>query len=1011
MYTSSTRDDIITSSLPVYHTLPVDTTLFSGIQYFGDTITFPDSPLLNINDTTIPDFTDATSGSTVNEVDGMYYMRFNFENLKIGSAPTTNLLSNEFDFNSTFDEVNNPIEPAGNTKIIIDQDVEDASGGANQITASFFIEKGNTSNTSTFGGDSSRFYLAQPFLQTGDTTSTGRIDFDGQLPEFVPQGTDTTLNINDVLRFGIEVEKSFTFGMVVSSYSMSIFPSSSRWAPYVGLPSYNDPNSNFDAPDPTDVIIPSFYGDGILPFQYATDCQPLLNNYNLQRQSTFLMDIDYNTQSGPIIPVNQAQILEGSAIKAAVPDSNYSQLKSILPRYVGSKSTSQELNIWNVGDKGTFGKLPTIELKDAFFGYFNDIDDPYPNINGLTRINLNYLIDEQGNALPPSLEPLAIDTLKAVFPNTTSGKIAAKSGKTQYKELGEPAPIQRLMQYVTPVMYSQISAHNYVNEIPLSGSGYISQYDNGDENDALFLRYNALGSASIDTSSPQQSVDYYLDPSQDITGSGLNDANPYISQAAPNCARITSYAANATITPNIVADQDLASSQIISLQTSFVTSFVSETNRTRDELAFELHMYTRGSISGGGVYTGTNEKPFNLEDIQCKVYTDDGKVTNIGSVMDYGWFEITNVVNYYKVKRRQTFRSFFRRWRFRRWVYTRVPVPTGGIRCTADWEMFETLFDLGLMRERGPKGGAGVTALEWIINANSGKHIIKGNDKISWRIKGSFKNSRGGFRQGLFFPLNFNGAYTSVNLQGQGANDYLMEETNNASAPFWVYTGSSGGNNNVLNQSILVMSSSNMNEAYGTTFRQADLEYQPGESEYFPFGKEPSYTSFDRIDSTIELRENDEIRFANNENFTYRVIRVYSPQENIETNSNGSKKGRLKVQLDRPVDRSINKDFFLVRRPIVNPNSLYLETPFPYESLSSASLSTSIRNTGSSGVALSQSALIGTVTEDGFYTASMLNIETATTPGILYPDFPTQYLVESASIIVNDLISKGIIES
>jgi hypothetical protein len=1009
MYTSSTRDDIITSSLDVYHTLPADTSLSSTIQYFGDTITFPDSPILNINDTTIPDGTIDTSGSTVNEVDGMYYIRFNFDNLKIGTAPTLNTLYNEFDFDSLYYEdagIPGP-DPSSNTKILLDQDVQDASGGTDQITASFFIEKGNTNDTSTFGGDSNRFYLAQPFLQTEDTTTTGRINFDGQLPEFIPQGISTTLNVNDTLRFGIEVEKSFTFGLVVTSYSMSIFPSSSRWASYVGLPSYNDPNSNFDPPNATDVIIPSFYGEGILPFQYATDCQPLLNNYNLQRQSTFLMDVDYNTQSGPVIPVNQAQILSNSAIKAAVPDSNYSQLKSILPRYVGSKSTSQELNTWNVGDTGTFGKLPTIELKDAFFGYFNDIDDPYPNINGLTRINLNYLIDEQGNALPPSLEPLAIDTLKAVFPNTTVGKLAAKSGKTQYKELGEPAPIQRLMQYVTPVMYSQISAHNYVNEIPLSGSGYISQYDNGDENDVLFLRYNALGPASVDTSFPVQSVDYYLDPEDDITFSPLNDEDPYIAQSATNCKRVTSYAANTGISPNIVANQDLASSQIISLQTSFVTSFVSETKRTRDELLFELHMYTRGSTSGGGIYTGTIEKPFNLEDIQCKVYTNDGRVKNIGSVMDYGWFEIANIVNYYKVKRRQTFRSFFRRWRFKRWVYTRVPVPTGGIKCTVDWEMYETLYDLGLWRNSLYE----ITALEWTINANSGKYTIKGNDKISWRIRGSFKTAKSGYRQGLFFPLDFEGAYTSVNLQGQGANDYLMDETNNASSPFWVYTGSSGGRNVVLDESILVMSSSNMNEAYGTTFRQADLEYQPGESEYFPFGKEPSYTSFDRIDSTVELRENDEIRFANNENFTYRVIRVYPPQENIESDSGSSKKGRLKVQLDRPVDRSVNKDFFLVRRPIVNPNSLYLDTPFPYESLSSASLTTTVRNKNTSGIALSSSALIGPTGSDGGYTASMLNIETATTPGILYPDFPTQYLVESASIIVNDLISKGIIES
>ena len=39
------------------------------------------------------------------------------------------------------------------------------------------------------------------------------------------------------------------------------------------------------------------------------DGQPLLNNYNDQRTNTYLMDVDYNNTSGPIIPVNQELIL------------------------------------------------------------------------------------------------------------------------------------------------------------------------------------------------------------------------------------------------------------------------------------------------------------------------------------------------------------------------------------------------------------------------------------------------------------------------------------------------------------------------------------------------------------------------------------------------------------------------------------------------------------------------------------------------------------------------------
>ena len=159
---------------------------------------------------------------------------------------------------------------------------------------------------------------------------------------------------------------------------------------------------------------------------------------------------------------------------------------------------------------------PTIELRDAYFGYFNDLDDPYPNINGLTRVNLSYLIDEQGNALPPSLEPITIDTFNAVFPNTTKGKVAVRDINSKYQSLGDPSPISRTMEYVTPICYSQNSGDNYSEIIPLSGSGYISRYDNDDASSVTFAQFTAAGPASQDTSVELQSVSYILDPSETI---------------------------------------------------------------------------------------------------------------------------------------------------------------------------------------------------------------------------------------------------------------------------------------------------------------------------------------------------------------------------------------------------------------------------------------------------------------------------------------------------------------
>ena len=1006
----------------------------------------------------------ATTSSTQTQADDMFFIEYSMSNyINPAYEYTAGAGQSQILFDPTTPSdlsIPNPSMTSSFLKITssVNQVVGDET-----LTGSIYVQNTtlDTQNTNFIINPESAADENKIFINS--STAVGRITVTGST-----FGNFTSL---DSIRMGLSVSKSFGIGLTITEYSMSIFPSSStEWAPFNNTLKMSDgiiapvTFSRYRVPSNAAALVPTFFGNNVIPFNLALDCQPLLNNFVNQRFNPHIMDIDYNLQAtntasyffggdfytpgqgNTAAPVNLRQIISGSALRATVPESNYTIARSIRPRYEGSKSTSQELNVWNIGDVGTFGKLPTIELRDAYFGYFNDLDDPYPNINGLTRVNLNYLIDEQGNALPPSLEQLSIDTFKAVFPNTTLGKLAAKSGNGQYRSLGAPAAIERTMQYVTPIIYSQNSANNYAPVLPLSGSGFISQYDNGDENDALFARFSAQGSASIDTSVPLQTVDYYLDPSEFLTGSAQNDRgrdsggavqgdvlnpwnvdvlgggavavqfpqNAFISALYP--VNVKTGQANTGIIPTIVEGVDLASSQIVSVQTSFVTSFVSETNRTREELKFEVHMYSSGSRNNN-IWVGKEEKPFNLEDITCKVYTDDGRVTNIGSVLDYGWFQIGNINNYYTVRRRNNLAGFLRRWRFKRWKYTRVPVPTGGIRCFAEWEMFETLFDLGLMRERKSKSGAGVVALEWIITANSGKYIIQGGDAINWRINGSFKNAAGGYRQGYFFPIGYAGSYTSVNMQGQGANDYLMGEANTAKAPYWVYTGSAGTGTNILDQSILVMSSSNLNEAYGTAFRQGDLEYFPGQSEYFPGGVEPANTAFDRIDSTIQLQEGDEIRFANNESYTYTIDEVFAPAENLE-GVTGNKKPRLKIKLNGDVPKSINKDFFLVRRPVVNPNSLYLDSPFPYENLASASISFVTKNTGSfpnagpdGSFGISSSAMLNGVDAEGNYTASLSNLEIASTPGILYPDFPTEYLVKSASVIVNDLISKGIIES
>ena len=728
-------------------------------------------------------------------------------------------------------------------------------------------------------------------------------------------------------------------------------------------------------------------GDGLVPtfienafsgsdgFNNVPDCQPFLNNVITERENKEIQIVNYSTDA--YTPVNFYPILSGSAQKSTVPASNYTQLASINPRYDGSRSSTAQLNIWNAGDIGTYGKKPNVELKDAFFGYFNDLDDPYPNINGLTRVNLSYLIDEEGNALPPTIEDqLSIDTFSSVFPNTSLGKIAVRDITSKYQDLGSPSYINRLMEYVTPICYSQTSGNNYSTSIPLSGSGNISRYDNGDGNDVTFAQFSVAGTASYDTSQVRTNISYWLNPSEVISQPAGTDILPYLENlSGPAFTRYPSGADWGS------AGSDLNNQQLVSIQTSLVTSFVSSTLNVGKELKMQLDMLY-GNI-GGGAGTKTNRR-FNLEYINCKVYTTSGQVYLIKNVDQYGWFHYMNVNNPQNLGPAYSPNQ-------NRFTTSRIPVPSEGLKVGIDFQMNETLFNLGLVSERSPRDGGGVLALEWIFSANSGPQSIKSGNELTWRMRGSFLYRRGGYQQGYFFPIGYTGAYTPTKIQGMGVQDHLLAEANKANAPFWSFPGS--------DYSIIEMQSPNFNEAYGTGFTQGYLPYQPGPSQYFPGNIEPSTTSFDPITNALEIQEDDEIRFGNNENFSFKILEVFAPQEN---------NGKVKLQLDKDVDTSINKDFFLVRRRVVNPNSLYLDTPFPYGILSSGSISQAIFNTGSQ--AISGSFTPG-LDGEGNYTGSVSNLELATTPGILFPDFPTDYLIESASIIVNDLITRRIIQS
>lgn len=112
---------------------------------------------------------------------------------------------------------------------------------------------------------------------------------------------------------------------------------------------------------------------------------------------------DYNTQQGVV-----TQNVTSSVYKkidpsndevlapAEVQDGYYSYKRHSLPRYEGSKSTSQKYNVYTVGDN-SYGKNAAIDYNVLKFGWVNSINPKNLNFYNKTTLNLKHLINESGS--------------------------------------------------------------------------------------------------------------------------------------------------------------------------------------------------------------------------------------------------------------------------------------------------------------------------------------------------------------------------------------------------------------------------------------------------------------------------------------------------------------------------------------------------------------------------------------------------------------------------------------
>jgi hypothetical protein len=204
-----------------------------------------------------------------------------------------------------------------------------------------------------------------------------------------------------------------------------------------------------------------------LPNYYNSDYNPLINNVEDARLSTLYEDVDYSF--GITTPTNFALLISGSATKAAVQNSNYSSKRVILPRYEGSKTTSQHLNYWAPGDEGTYGKLPSVENLKTAVAYCDWIGGWPPDRMDASAIHVLYLIKADGTVIIPNTSQNSLADIKGNFESGENVLITSKTVSS-----GQPQQSRKIIRggtRIEPILYNQsgsMPGGSFLNTIALT---------------------------------------------------------------------------------------------------------------------------------------------------------------------------------------------------------------------------------------------------------------------------------------------------------------------------------------------------------------------------------------------------------------------------------------------------------------------------------------------------------------------------------------------------------------
>jgi hypothetical protein len=822
-------------------------------------------------------------------------------------------------------------------------------------------------------------------------------------------------------------------------------------------------------------------------FSVGKDCNPLLNNATEFRPNEWLQDVDYSVNA--IIPVNFDQLINFTATKATVPQSNYTQLGFVHSRYVGSSTTRDNINEYNPlstvdienklvysdeapsffinkGKGAPLGKIPNVELNNAYIAYFDRILDPYPILNNKVAYYVKYLIDEGGNILDPSISDINFSISKDTFQlkdydNKPTRINTAISNIEQGKELAKLtvglSPVYKVGAYPSPILYTQISSIDHVDSIIMSGSRFLTALGVGgnftDFGANIFATQSSFPLAS-------SQLDAITLPNTDLTyvSASITFTDPEVGKFT------TSSISTAPIlfpndplgSPSNSAGGKLSDNYTLNGSFTFSTSTIPARYSGDTQSDFRKRDVYYGSLGS----LATKPIVVNLKPFQKPPTTPDNNINNY--VLNTTDFKVNAVKLTIIVRPGESSQEIKK-------TLNLIQKPAGygdqwiinstGLVFTPDSLYIEDLILKELYNQPNVTDSTTRNLARTLIGGGWGYFggSVKGTDgvavKYDWdidfeqsnffqgsgfylKVEGRFNYTQGAGRHGGLFGNKFaDDVFLWYNAGGESGSDIQWKRTfspnynlNPAvitpvySKPILKYFitspfSSAGQVKNAApgpfwrrySDSVdeLYMSSSILNQTYYNEeskkfFVQAHLPYVGAVSTDFPLTVEPSFIEFEPVTDFWEMKEGDEIRFENNENLTYRVTSIG---------------GREPVIKPKDVNSNLPADKL---RVVVTP-------PFEY----TASNGQIVKNEPSNFdffvvrrykenrnfIILDQQMPYGIIStgkgeiafsgEDA--SVGIEPVNPASSPGILLPEYRIDKFNVNPDLILKDLIEKGII--